>query len=143
MCVCVFFLDCLDIVPDFITMGKSMGNGFPVAALMTRREITQKFDMHGIEYFNTYGGNPASCRAAIAVLDVIEKEQLAENARTVGEYLLKKLKAIGEKYNIIGDVRGRGFFIGAEIVRNPTTREPGIEEAKEIKYKYEKSSFCF
>jgi 4-aminobutyrate aminotransferase-like enzyme len=116
-------------------MGKSMGNGFPVSALMTRRDITHKFDINGIEYFNTYGGNPVSCRAAIAVIDVIEKENLMEHARNVGNYLLNKLKAIGEKYDIIGDVRGRGLFIGIDIVRDPKTREPGIEEAREIKYK--------
>jgi 4-aminobutyrate aminotransferase-like enzyme len=116
-------------------MGKSMGNGFPVAALMTRRDITQKFDINGIEYFNTFGGNPVSCRAAIAVIDVIEKENLIEHARNVGIYLLNKFKAIGEKYDLIGDVRGRGLFLGVEIVRDFKTREPGIEEAREIKYK--------
>ncbi|CAF5117168.1 unnamed protein product, partial [Rotaria sp. Silwood1] len=116
-------------------MGKSMGNGFPVAALITRRCITQKFDKDGIEYFNTYGGNPVSCRAAIAVLDVIEREKLMDNARDVGNYLLNKLKELGKKYDIIGDVRGRGFFLGVEIVRDPKKREPGIEEAHEIKYK--------
>jgi ethanolamine-phosphate phospho-lyase len=116
-------------------MGKSMGNGFPVAALVTRRDITQKFDINGIEYFNTYGGNPVSCRAAIAVMDVIEKEKLMENARTVGNYILNKLKEIGQRYDIIGDVRGRGLFLGVEIVRDSKTREVGIEEAKEIKYK--------
>jgi ethanolamine-phosphate phospho-lyase len=124
-----------DIVPDFVTMGKSMGNGFPVAALVTRRDITQKFDIDGIEYFNTYGGNPVSCRAAIAVMDVVENEKLMEHARTVGNYLLHKLKEIGQKYDIIGDVRGRGLFIGIEIVRDAKTREVGIEEAREIKYK--------
>ncbi|CAF0974304.1 unnamed protein product [Rotaria sordida] len=123
-----------DLVPDFVTMGKSMGNGFPVAALMTRRSITQKFDKDGIEYFNTYGGNPVSCRAAIAVLDIIQREKLMENARDVGNHLLNKLKEMGAKYDIIGDVRGRGFFIGVEIVRDIKTREPGIEEAHEIKY---------
>ncbi len=116
-------------------MGKSMGNGFPVAGLMTRRDITQKFDINGIEYFNTYGGNPVSCRAAIAVIDVIEKEKLIEHARNVGTYLLNKLKEIGERYDMIGDVRGRGLFIGIEIVRDSKAREPGIEEAREIKYK--------
>jgi len=116
-------------------MGKSMGNGFPVSALATRRDITQKFDIDGIEYFNTYGGNPVSCRAAIAVIDVVEKENLMENARNVGSYLVTKLKEIGEKYDIIGDVRGRGLFIGIEIVRDGKAREAGIEEAREIKYK--------
>ncbi|CAF1339167.1 unnamed protein product [Adineta ricciae] len=124
-----------DVTPDFITMGKSMGNGFPVAALVTRRDITQKFDMNGIEYFNTYGGNPVSCRAAIAVMDVIEKEKLMENALNVGNYLVEKLKEIQSKYDIIGDVRGRGLFLGIEVVRDGKSREPGIEEAHEIKYK--------
>ncbi|CAF4395514.1 unnamed protein product, partial [Adineta steineri] len=95
-----------DIVPDFITMGKSMGNGFPVASLVTRRDITQKFDINGIEYFNTYGGNPVSCRAAIAVIDIIEKEKLMENALNVGNYLLSKFREIQKKYPIVGDVRG-------------------------------------
>jgi 4-aminobutyrate aminotransferase-like enzyme len=130
-----FFKFYLDVVPDFVTMGKSMGNGFPVAALVTRREITDNFNTNGIEYFNTYGGNPVSCRAAIAVLDVIEKEKLIDNARDVGNYLLNKLKEIGKRYDCIGDVRGRGLFIGIEIVRDLKTREPGIEDAKEIKYR--------
>lgn len=114
-------------------MGKSMGNGFPVAALMTRRAITQRFDVNGIEYFNTYGGNPVSCRAAIAVLEVIEQEKLMDNARTVGAYLLNKLKEMSKKYEIIGDVRGRGLFVGIEIINDVKTRQPGIEEARIIK----------
>jgi ethanolamine-phosphate phospho-lyase len=112
-----------------------MGNGFPVAALVTRKDITQKFDTDGIEYFNTYGGNPVSCRAAIAVLDVIENEHLQENAYKVGLYFLNQLKELGKTYHIIGDVRGRGLFLGIEIVRDRKTREPGSEEAKEIRYR--------
>jgi ethanolamine-phosphate phospho-lyase len=112
-----------------------MGNGFPVAALITRKEITQKFDIDGIEYFNTYGGNPVSCRAAIAVLDVIENECLQENAHKVGDYFLGKLKKLQKKYDIIGNVRGRGLFVGVEIIRDRKTREPGIEEAQEIRHR--------
>jgi 4-aminobutyrate aminotransferase-like enzyme len=121
--------------PDFVTLGKSMGNGFPVAALISRKEITRKFDEDGIEYFNTYGGNPVSCRAALAVLDVIEDEQLQEHALRVGSYLLAKLKLLSEASQWIGDVRGRGLFIGIEIVRDRERREPGIEEAKAIRSK--------
>jgi ethanolamine-phosphate phospho-lyase len=112
-----------------------MGNGFPVAALITRKDITKKFDVDGVEYFNTYGGNPVSCRAAIAVLDVLENEHLQENAYKVGLYFLNKLKELGKKYPMIGDVRGRGLFVGIDIVKDPKTREPGIEEAKEIRHK--------
>lgn len=122
-------------MPDFVTLGKSMGNGFPVAALVTRKDITAKFEQQGIEYFNTYGGNPVSCRAAIAVLDVIENEQLQENARRVGIYFLEQLRKLQEKYSLIGDIRGRGLFLGIEIVRDRNTREPGIEEANIIKSK--------
>ncbi|CAF3913888.1 unnamed protein product, partial [Rotaria sp. Silwood1] len=125
-----------DIIPDFVTLGKSMGNGFPVAALVTRKDITNKFTNDGIEYFNTYGGNPVSCRAAIAVLDIIEKEHLQENAHQVGLYFLNKLKELSKKYDMIGDVRGRGLFLGIEIVCNREKREPGIEQAKEIRQKF-------
>lgn len=112
-----------------------MGNGFPIAALITRKDITNKFDVDGIEYFNTYGGNPVSCRAAIAVMDVVENEHLQENAHRVGLYFLNRLKQLGEVYEMIGDVRGRGLFLGVEIVRDRTKRLPGIEEAKEIRAK--------
>jgi 4-aminobutyrate aminotransferase-like enzyme len=124
-----------DIVPDFVTMGKSMGNGFPVSALMTRREITHRFDINGVEYFNTYGGNPVSCRAAIAVMDIIDKENLIEHARIVGKYLLDKFKALAQSYDMIGDVRGRGLFLGIELVRDVKTRAPASDEARAIKYR--------
>ncbi|CAF1310550.1 unnamed protein product [Adineta steineri] len=120
------------VIPDFVTLGKSMGNGFPVAALITRKDITQEFESNGIEYFNTYGGNPVSCRAAIAVLDVIENEHLQENADKVGVYFLTKLKELQKQYDIIGDVRGRGFFLGIEFVRDRKTREPATIGTKEI-----------
>ena len=112
-----------------------MGNGFPVAALVTKKEITHKFDVDGIEYFNTYGGNPVSCRAAIAVLEVIEREQLQEHAHRVGLYFLNKLKDLAKIYDLIGDVRGRGLFLGIEIIRNREKREPAVEEAKIIRAK--------
>ncbi|UJR14885.1 hypothetical protein I4U23_001869 [Adineta vaga] len=121
--------------PDFVTLGKSMGNGFPVAGLVTRKEITKKFETDGIEYFNTYGGNPVSCRAAIAVLDVIENEHLQENAHKVGLYFLNQLKELQKKHELIGDVRGRGLFLGIELVRNREAREPAPIEAKEVQMK--------
>lgn len=131
--VVVFFS--LEIHPDFVILGKSMGNGFPVAALVTKREITDKFEHDGIEYFNTYGGNPVSCRAAIAVLEVIENEKLQENAHKVGLHFLEKLKKIAENHEIIGDVRGRGLFLGIEIVRDRNKRIPDAEVAHEIRSK--------
>ncbi|CAF0739556.1 unnamed protein product [Didymodactylos carnosus] len=124
-----------DLCPDFVTIGKSMGNGHPVAALITKKFLTENFYKNGVEYFNTFGGNPVSCRAGIAVLDVIGKENLMENAREVGEYLIMKLKEIGNTYTLVGDVRGRGLFIGVELIKNVKTREPAIDEAKQIHYK--------
>ena len=112
-------------------MAKAIANRFPFAAIVTRPEITKTVG----NYFNTYGGNPVSCRAAIAVLDVIEKEHLQENAYKVGLYFLNKLKELEKKYEMIGDVRGRGLFLGIEIVKDRKTREPGTKEAEEMKHK--------
>ncbi len=116
------------VVPDIVTMGKPIGNGHPLAAVVTTPEIAAAFN-NGMEYFNTFGGNPVSCAVGLAVLDVIAKENLQENALRVGKHLLSKLKQLTEKHPIIGDVRGSGLFIGIELVRNRETLEPAAEEA--------------
>jgi 4-aminobutyrate aminotransferase-like enzyme len=85
-----------------------------------------------MEYFNTFGGNPVSCAAGLAVLDVIRDEDLQENARVVGEYLLEGLRALQQKHPLVGDVRGQGLFIGVEMVRNPETLEPAAREATDL-----------
>ena len=103
------------VCPDIVTMGKPMGNGHPLAALVTTREIADAFN-NGMEYFNTFGGNPVSCEIGMAVLDVIENENLQENAKQVGGYLLSRLRELQDRFQIIGDVRGRGLFIGIELV---------------------------
>lgn len=121
-----------DVTPDFVTIGKSMGNGHPVASLITTNELAENFSNYGMQYFNTYGGNPVSMAAANAVLDVIENENLAEHIRTISKYLMDQLKELKKKYSIIGDVRGLGFFIGIDFVKNHETREPEIEKAKII-----------
>lgn len=112
-----------------------MGNGFPVSALLTRREITEHFYRKGVEYFNTYGGNPVSCRAALSVMEVLEREKLIENAQQVGNYLLGRLKEIKEQYTIVGDIRGRGLFLGIELVVDRETRQPASDAARIIKYR--------
>ena len=96
--------------PDIVTMGKSMGNGHPISALVTTKEIADTFD-NGMEYFNSLGGNPVSCAVGRAVLQVIEEEKLQENAFRVGVYLMDQLNDLKQKHNIIGDVRGRGLFL--------------------------------
>lgn len=109
--------------PDIVTMGKPMGNGHPIAAVVTRAELTREFSQHD-HYFNTFGGNPVSCAAALAVLDVIENEHLQQNAFEVGEFLVAGLQSLAEKHEAIGDVRGNGLFIAVEFVRDRVARLP-------------------
>jgi 4-aminobutyrate aminotransferase-like enzyme len=115
-------------VPDIVTLGKPIGNGHPLAAVVTTREIAESFAT-GMEYFNTFGGNPVSCAIGLAVLDVIREEGLQENAREVGGYLLERLEALMPRYPLMGDVRGRGLFVGIELVRDRKSLEPAAEEA--------------
>eukprot|EP01097_Dermamoeba_algensis_P010602 TRINITY_DN78_c0_g4_i1.p1 TRINITY_DN78_c0_g4~~TRINITY_DN78_c0_g4_i1.p1 ORF type:complete len:826 (+),score=219.68 TRINITY_DN78_c0_g4_i1:100-2577(+) len=117
-----------DVIPDIVTMGKPIGNGFPLAAVVTTPEIAKAFN-NGMEYFNTFGGNPVSCAVGLAVLDVIEKEKLMENALKVGNVLLSRLEKLKDKYDILADVRGLGLFLGVEFVRDRKTLEPADEEA--------------
>jgi 4-aminobutyrate aminotransferase-like enzyme/Ser/Thr protein kinase RdoA (MazF antagonist) len=119
------------VVPDIVTMGKPMGNGHPLAAVATTRAIADAF-ANGMEYFNTFGGNPVSCAVGTAVLEVIEEEGLQENALRVGDYLMQGLKDLMGSYALIGDVRGLGLFIGVELVRDRKTLEPAAEEARYI-----------
>jgi 4-aminobutyrate aminotransferase-like enzyme len=120
-----------DVVPDIVTMGKPMGNGHPLAAVATTRAIAEAF-ANGMEYFNTFGGNPVSCAVGSAVLDVIAEEGLQENALRVGEHLLQGLRGLMARHTLIGDVRGLGLFIGVELVRDRETLEPAAEEARYI-----------
>ncbi|XP_005113233.2 5-phosphohydroxy-L-lysine phospho-lyase [Aplysia californica] len=118
-----------DVVPDIVTMGKPMGNGHPIAAVVTTREIAASFEACGVEYFNTYGGNPVSCAVGLAVLDVIEQEDLMQRAREVEEVMKTLLAEVQDKYHIVGDTRGRGMFWGVDLVKDRQTREPATEEA--------------
>jgi ethanolamine-phosphate phospho-lyase len=121
-----------DLVPDIVTLGKPMGNGHPIAAVITTPEIAASFGATGVEYFNTYGGNPVSCAVGNAVLDVIEKENLMKHAVNVGNMLLEGAKKLGEKYEIVGDVRGRGMFVGIDLVKDRKTREPHTAAAAHV-----------
>jgi 4-aminobutyrate aminotransferase-like enzyme len=118
-------------VPDIVTLGKPMGNGHPLAAVITTPKIAAAF-ANGMEYFNTFGGNPVSCAVGLAVLDVIESEGLQGRAREVGEFLLGRLNAIAASHPLIGEVRGLGLFIGIELVRDRTTLEPADREAARV-----------
>eukprot|EP01091_Cochliopodium_minus_P000466 TRINITY_DN10434_c0_g1_i1.p1 TRINITY_DN10434_c0_g1~~TRINITY_DN10434_c0_g1_i1.p1 ORF type:complete len:406 (+),score=95.06 TRINITY_DN10434_c0_g1_i1:50-1267(+) len=119
------------VVPDIVTMGKPMGNGFPVACVITTKEIANSFNK--MEYFSTFGGNTVSCAVALEVLRVIKRDKLQENAKIVGNYLLDNFVKLQNKHYIIGDVRGMGLYVGIEFVRNRDTLEPAKEETGEGK----------
>jgi len=111
------------VIPDVVTVGKPIGNGHPLGAVITTPEIAASF-ANGMEYFNTFGGNPVSCAVGMAVLDVIEQEGLQQNALNVGNHLLQRLRALQEEHALVGDVRGRGLYIGVELVLDADARTP-------------------
>ena len=120
-----------DVTPDIVTMGKPIGNGHPMAAVVTTREIAASFN-NGMEYFNTFGGNPVSCAAGLAVLDVIERDGLRRNALEIGNYLLTRFKELQARYAIIGDVRGQGLFLGIELVEDRESKTPATALARRV-----------
>jgi len=116
------------VVPDIVTLGKPIGNGHPMAAVVTTPEIAASFDT-GMEFFATFGGNPVSCAVGLAVLEVIEREGLQQHALEMGERMLAGLRGLQERHRLIGDVRGLGLFIGVELVRDLDSLEPADTEA--------------
>ncbi|XP_037116994.1 5-phosphohydroxy-L-lysine phospho-lyase [Syngnathus acus] len=127
-----FQLQGADFCPDIVTMGKPMGNGHPIACVATTVEIARAFTANGVEYFNTFGGNPVSCAIGLAVLDVIEKEDLRGNAKRVGTRLKDLFTELKTRHQIIGDVRGAGLFIGVELVEDRELRTPATKAAAQV-----------
>ncbi len=121
----------MGVAADVVTMGKPMGNGHPVAAVVTRREITERFAA-STEWFSTFGGNPVACAAALAVLDVLEDERLVERAGRVGPALREAIGSLQTAHPSIGDVRGMGMLTGVELVRDPATKEPDADLAGRV-----------
>jgi 4-aminobutyrate aminotransferase-like enzyme len=109
-------------------MGKPLGNGHPLAAVVTTPAIAASFD-NGMEFFSTFGGNTVSCAVGLAVLDVMRDERLQEHALTVGERLLGGLKSLMSRHVVVGDVRGSGLFVGVELVKDRASLEPAAAEA--------------
>lgn len=116
------------VVPDIVTLGKPIGNGHPLGAVVTTRKIADAF-ANGMEYFNTFGGNAVSCVIGQEVLAVVEDENLLANAASVGNHLLEGLRKLQHKFSIIGDVRGHGLFLGFELVKDRDKRTPAPEHA--------------
>ncbi|KAM7000354.1 5-phosphohydroxy-L-lysine phospho-lyase [Tautogolabrus adspersus] len=115
--------------PDIVTMGKPMGNGHPLACVATTAEIAGAFTANGVEYFNTFGGNPVSCAIGLEVLNVMEKEDLRGNAKRVGAHLKDLLRQLQSQHQIIGDVRGVGLFVGIELVTDREQKTPATKTA--------------
>jgi 4-aminobutyrate aminotransferase-like enzyme len=121
-----------DVIPDIVTMGKPIGDGHPLAAVVTTPAIAEAF-ARKFHYFNTFGGNPVSAAVGLAVLDVIEQEGILQNVKETGSYLRDGLRALSDKHERIGDIRGKGLFYGVELVRDRQTLEPGETEARSIR----------
>jgi 4-aminobutyrate aminotransferase-like enzyme len=118
-------------VPDIVTMGKPIGNGHPLAAVVTTRDIADAFDT-GMKYFNTFGGNPVSCEVGLAVLNEIRDRRLQEHAADVGSYFLSRLRDLPSAHAAIGDVRGRGLYIGIDLISDRTSRSPDPRLARRV-----------
>ncbi len=118
-----------DVVPDIVVLGKPIGNGHPIGAVITTHEIATSFD-NGMEFFSTFGGNTVSCAIGLAVLEVVLEENLQAHALRVGEQMVQGLHGLMKRHEIIGEVRGAGFFLGVELVGDRTTLEPATPEAE-------------
>lgn len=128
---CFWGFEAYGVVPDIVVMGKPIGNGHPLGAVITTPAIAASFD-NGIEFFSTFGGSTVSCAIGLAVLEVVMEEQLQSHALKVGAHLLGGLRELGARYPLIGDVRGSGLFLGVELVRDPGSLEPATEETHRI-----------
>ncbi|MBT0625215.1 aminotransferase [Pseudomonas fluorescens] len=115
------------VVPDIITMAKGMGNGQPLGAVITRREIAEALEAEGY-FFSSSGGSPVSCQIGMAVLDVMQEEKLWENAKVVGGHFKARLEQLIDRHPLVGAVHGSGFYLGLELVRDRHTLEPATEE---------------
>jgi len=119
------------VVPDIVTMGKPIGNGHPLAALVTTPDVAKAFD-NGMEYFNTFGGNPVSCAVGLKVLEIIARDRLRDNAKAVGDYLLARLRDMQGRHECIGDVRGMGLFLGLDLVKDRSSKVHATELANRV-----------
>jgi 4-aminobutyrate aminotransferase-like enzyme len=119
------------VVPDILTIAKAMGNGYPLGAVLTRRDIAESLAREG-NFFSSAGGSPVSCVAGLAVLDVIRDESLQQNADAVGRHLAGRLAELAERHPLIGRLHGLGLYQGVELVRDRDTREPATSETAAI-----------
>ncbi|MCF6242553.1 MAG: aminotransferase class III-fold pyridoxal phosphate-dependent enzyme [Bacteroidales bacterium] len=120
-----------EVVPDIVIIGKPMGNGHPMAAVVCTGEIAQSFE-NGMEFFSSFGGNPVSCAIGIELLNVLEKESLVQNAFKIGNYLIEQLHELQKSFPVIGDIRGTGLNLGIDFIKSPDTKKENTELAGKI-----------
>lgn len=119
------------VIPDIVTMGKPMGNGHPLAIVVTTPDIAAAF-ANETSYFNTFGGNPVSAAAGKAVLEVVARDNLLANVKKSGDHLIAGFNRLAKNHELIGDIRGKGLFLCVELVRDRATKDPAADEAAEI-----------
>ena len=124
-----FAIEHWGVKPDILCIAKAIASGLPLSVTVANEKL---MDWEAGSHANTFGGNPVACATALAVIEIIKTENLLENALKQGDYIIKRLKEMQDKYSIIGDVRGKGLMIGLEIVKDLDTKEPGKKEAREI-----------
>jgi alanine-glyoxylate transaminase/(R)-3-amino-2-methylpropionate-pyruvate transaminase len=127
------------VMPDMIVLGKGIGNGFPIAAVVCTREIAESFAR--LKFFNTYAGNPMAAAAARSVLKVVDDEGLQAHSQRCGERLIAGLNRLKARHALIGDIRGQGLMLGIEVVRDRTTREPAMEEGARVQMRMREAGF--
>jgi 4-aminobutyrate aminotransferase-like enzyme len=127
----LYAFEAQSVIPDIVVLGKPIGNGYPLGAVVTTAEIAASFD-NGMEFFSTFGGSTVSCAAGLATLEAVLDEDLQAHAHRVGGHLLNGLRDLAARHEIIGDVRGRGFFLGVELVKDRASREPATADANRI-----------
>jgi 4-aminobutyrate aminotransferase len=131
----MFTCEHYDVVPDMLVIGKGLGGGvFPLAALLAREHLNQAMPEKALGHY-THEKNPVACAAGLAAIEVVEGEGLIQNARTVGDYALKRLRGMAADCRLIGDVRGLGLLLGVELVRDHATTERAVEEAEKVMYR--------
>lgn len=127
----MYAFEAQNVTPDIVVLGKPIGNGHPIGAVVTTPEIAAAFD-NGMEFFSTFGGSTVSCAAGLAVLDVVQQQNVMAHANEVGQRLLAGLAPLKDKYALVGDVRGAGLFLGIELVRDRATLDPAAREASYV-----------
>jgi 4-aminobutyrate aminotransferase len=128
----MFAIEHAEVVPEIITVGKSIASGFPLSAVIAKKEM---LDIAPASHLFTTGGNPICCAAALATIEVIEKERLCERAAKIGGYMKKRLNEIAQRHPLISDVRGQGLILGLELVKNTRTKEPATQETAKVCYR--------